>query len=423
MKRIFIVTISLLLLFALAFSVQAQSESERVTESFKRLGAEALLPGWDIKYPTGDSSTIVLTCPTGNVEFKEVCAQLYNLRNKLVTADTKDAMSLHLRYPYSSSVTEEYLTTAQEGYGMIVSQHSSLADAIFGTAKYYDSNGNVSGRRMDIYLNVNGGFDVDEIYEEYFAKMKQLVKEAREYSPYEVEQLDYFVGWLSENTTYELGAPARAAQLVVNGTGVCDHYANAVQDFCTLAGIPCLFVENVLQVHSWNYLCLDNMWYEYDPTNYGALGVNKNTLLKTTYGRNPGDTFTVNNLNYIKKTLLKNGVRVVLDGKSLGFDQRPIIQNGRTLVPLRLIFESLGASVEWIAETQTVIATKGDIKVTMSIGKDKYYVNDEEKTLDVPPQIVNGRTLVPARAVAESFNATVDWFEAMNTVIINSAKS
>ena len=421
MKRILAAVISACMLLSPAHNVFAQNTYTQVNEAFAQLDLASLFPGWDIQYATENRHGIILTCPTMNVQFKEVLAQLYNFRNKVVTADAAHAMSFVIRYLYSSGVKEEYLTTSQTGFGMILSQHSSLADAIFGITEFADDSGNPTGRRMDIYLNANGGFTVDELYVQYFDKMKQLVREAREYSHYQTDQLDYFVRWLHENTTYELGVPARPAQLVVNGSGVCDHYSNAVLDFCTLAGIPCLFVENVIKVHSWNYLCLDNMWYEYDATNFGHLGVNEATLFKPTYGTKAGDEFSAKNLTYVKETLLKNGVRVVLDGRSLGFDQPPVIRDGRTLVPLRVIFEALGASVEWNGETQSVTAEKDGVTVTMSIGNDVYYVNGEEKYLDVPPQIINGRTLVPARAVAESFNCSVDWMEQMNTVIINSA--
>ena len=113
-------------------------------------------------------------------------------------------------------------------------------------------------------------------------------------------------------------------------------------------------------------------------------------------------------------------IRVTLNGNYLSFDQPPIIQDGRTLVQLRTIFEALGAEIDWNGYTQTITAIADNKTVIMQIGRSTYTVNGEEKTLDVPPQIINGRTLVPARAVAESFGADVVWNDNTQTVIITT---
>lgn len=104
-----------------------------------------------------------------------------------------------------------------------------------------------------------------------------------------------------------------------------------------------------------------------------------------------------------------NDIKVIIDGTAVGFDVPPQIINGRTLVPVRAIFEALGAEVEWNGEQQTVTASNGGTVVKMTIGVNTIDVNSETVVLDVPPQIINNRTLVPARAVAESFSADVSW--------------
>ena len=117
-------------------------------------------------------------------------------------------------------------------------------------------------------------------------------------------------------------------------------------------------------------------------------------------------------------------IKVIVNGTTLAFDQPPIVVDGRTLVPLRAIFEALGATVEWDAPVQAVYAERNGTFVTMQIGHDILYKNsDEEIKLDVPPQIVNGRTLVPARAVAESFGADVKWDANTRTVTITEPAS
>jgi len=94
-----------------------------------------------------------------------------------------------------------------------------------------------------------------------------------------------------------------------------------------------------------------------------------------------------------------------------------------TLVPLRAIFEALGATVEWEQSTQTVTAVKDDITIILKIGDSFLTKNGERIALDVPAKIVGGRTLVPARAVAESFGADVQWDGTTRTVTIVCCRS
>jgi len=118
--------------------------------------------------------------------------------------------------------------------------------------------------------------------------------------------------------------------------------------------------------------------------------------------------------------LSNSDIKVIVNGTALTFDQPPIIENSRTLVPLRIIFEALGAEVDWDQTTQTVTAIKGDATVTLTIGSDMLNKNGEQIKLDVPAKIVGSRTLVPARAVAESFGAEVGWDQNTQTVTITN---
>lgn len=113
-------------------------------------------------------------------------------------------------------------------------------------------------------------------------------------------------------------------------------------------------------------------------------------------------------------------ISVKLDGKKVYFDQLPTIVNSRTLVPLRAIFEALDAEVKWDGATRTVTATKGDTTVILTIDSTTPTVNGVTQTLDAPAMIINSRTMVPARFVAQSFGATVDWDGTTRTVIIKT---
>lgn len=100
---------------------------------------------------------------------------------------------------------------------------------------------------------------------------------------------------------------------------------------------------------------------------------------------------------------------LVVDGAAVPSDVAPIVVDGRTLVPVRALFESLGATVDWDDTTQTVTATKEDTVISMRIGSTAASVNGAAQVLDVPAQTIEGRTMVPARFAAESLNARVLW--------------
>ena len=119
-------------------------------------------------------------------------------------------------------------------------------------------------------------------------------------------------------------------------------------------------------------------------------------------------------------------VTVTLNGNPIEFDVPAQIINDRTMVPMRKIFESLGADVDWVEEQQGIVAIKDSKIIVMKIGSGLMIVSDilagtqEEITLDVPPQIVGDRTLVPVRAISESLGVSVDWVAETQTVVLTS---
>lgn len=107
--------------------------------------------------------------------------------------------------------------------------------------------------------------------------------------------------------------------------------------------------------------------------------------------------------------MAKNDIKVVLDGKTLSFDVSPQIINDRTMVPLRAIFEALGASVDWNSKTKTVTSQKGSTKIELTINSNIMYVNNSRVTIDAPACIIDDRTLVPLRAISEAYSTEVNW--------------
>ncbi len=113
-------------------------------------------------------------------------------------------------------------------------------------------------------------------------------------------------------------------------------------------------------------------------------------------------------------------IQILVNDVKVEADVPPVIVDGRTLVPVRAIFEALGANVEWIAETRTAKAVRGEDTIEIQIDNTIMLVNGAEVALDVPAMIVADRTMVPARAIAESFNLLVDWNGETRTVIITN---
>jgi hypothetical protein len=109
---------------------------------------------------------------------------------------------------------------------------------------------------------------------------------------------------------------------------------------------------------------------------------------------------------------------VYLDGIDLFFESDPVIVNERTMVPMRKIFETLGATVDWDGSARTVSAAIGDTSLRLSIGSDIAYVNGEEIRLDAAPFIQNDITFVPLRFVSEASGAEVQWDDALRRALI-----
>ncbi|MBO4898293.1 MAG: copper amine oxidase N-terminal domain-containing protein [Clostridia bacterium] len=119
---------------------------------------------------------------------------------------------------------------------------------------------------------------------------------------------------------------------------------------------------------------------------------------------------------------LADNIKVTINGNNVAFDQPPVIVDGRTLVPLRAIFEAMGCTVLWDGTSQIAsVATKFGM-MTFGIGSNyiSYRNENEDRSVfaDVPPQIIGGRTMVPVRAIAECTGYNVSWDGDTRTVVI-----
>ena len=113
-----------------------------------------------------------------------------------------------------------------------------------------------------------------------------------------------------------------------------------------------------------------------------------------------------------------DSVEIKVNKNTLINDVAPIIVNDRTMLPIRVIAEELGAEVGWDEAQQKVTVTKDDKKITVYIDSDTAYVNDEVVKLDSPAFIQNSRTFLPLRFISENLGAEVDWDGDLQQVTI-----
>lgn len=115
------------------------------------------------------------------------------------------------------------------------------------------------------------------------------------------------------------------------------------------------------------------------------------------------------------------GISVYIDGSRLATDQAPVTIKGRVMLPMRAIFEALGAKVSWNGAQQTVTAQKDGTKIVLKMKSKAAMINNESILLDVPAQSVKGRTMVPVRFVSEALGQEVNWNSRSKIVTITTS--
>lgn len=116
-------------------------------------------------------------------------------------------------------------------------------------------------------------------------------------------------------------------------------------------------------------------------------------------------------------------LQVIVDGKKLSLSAAAYAEKGVTFVPMRDIFTALGASVTWESKTQTIIGRKGNLSISLKVGKKEAVINSKTVKLDAPAVVRKGVTFVPVRFISESLRATVKWDSAANAVRITSQEA
>lgn len=111
-------------------------------------------------------------------------------------------------------------------------------------------------------------------------------------------------------------------------------------------------------------------------------------------------------------------IRAIVNGQLVQFDVAPVVQHGRTLVPIRALADALGADTSWNeSRREATVMLDGD-EIILPIGRNLAYVNGEEVMIDVAPQIINGRTFIPFRFVGTALGCDIFWDEEARIVTV-----
>jgi len=130
------------------------------------------------------------------------------------------------------------------------------------------------------------------------------------------------------------------------------------------------------------------------------------------------ETLLIKKVNEKKITLQIGSNLASVGNESIELEAPPVIEKGFTLVPLRFISEAFGASVDWNDALKVITINYRTLTIQLQVGSTVAVVDNSIVKLDAPPKIINGRTLVPIRFISETFGATVDWDGTTKTVTI-----
>jgi len=260
----------------------------------------------------------------------------------------------------------------------------------------------------------------------------------------QIKMINYFdVLRSEEKERFNISAYSYAKEIFLEakncGAFITEYGKNPKFTYKSASQNPVITTENnVLKLHTLAYVPnmpditvnyrIDGNWYhssdkipytcnvDMSSLSDGAHTVEISTLdmVKTYSFEKSGDTVRFGEIQKASA----DEIKVSVNGEFISFDQPPVMINDRTLVPLRAIFEKLGAKVIWNDSSQSVDAIRDETTVSLAIGGTDMYVNGEVKILDVPAQLIGGRTLVPVRAISEAFGCSVVWIEETQTVQI-----
>lgn len=132
----------------------------------------------------------------------------------------------------------------------------------------------------------------------------------------------------------------------------------------------------------------------------------------------PGEVMSEAGGSYFAFAYAQNEIRIFLNGQEIFMDAAPVVEEGRTLVPVRFVLEAVGAEIGWNDSTRTVFVNMEEMSIELPVGNRTVRINGSSVTLDVPAKIIGNRTFVPLRFVTENLGAEVYWDEVGRAIYL-----
>ncbi|HOO96243.1 MAG TPA: stalk domain-containing protein [Caldisericia bacterium] len=136
------------------------------------------------------------------------------------------------------------------------------------------------------------------------------------------------------------------------------------------------------------------------------------------YGNGTKQSINIKNIKKLDVVMQIGSNVMTVDGVEKTIDPPPTVLSGSTMVPVRAVSEAFNADVQWQAETKSVIITQGESLIIVTVDSTTAIVNAETVTVSPPPQIIGGRTMLPFRFIAEALGAQVEWVAETKTIIL-----
>lgn len=267
---------------------------------------------------------------------------------------------------------------------------------------------------------ISGAMAVDNLYD----RVKYIHDSICGYGDYDWETING-----------ERGTGHNVVGLFENRLGVCEAFSNAFKMLCDECGIDCVFVRCLDEYHGWNYVRMeDGKWYAVDLTldgqtpetfhNYFLKGAED--FFEDHHMENPlmldfSQEDYVPDGGFEDRTikLFINSYAIDVFGRHFDNDSAPVIVNSRTMLPVRPVAEALGGRLEWDGEQRkaVIISPNGD-KIDIFADSDRAYINGRETKLDCAAFVSNGRTYLPLRFAAEAMGASVEWEPDLKRITI-----
>jgi len=397
---------------------------------------------WEVSENHDDPiySFIGYTAPFQDATLDEIIHSVANVLAEYIQASDSPDNCQHRKVIFSYSSDEAFNSAMQdEGTNTIIGTNNHrfsdtialINNRIFNLSGSNSALLSISPFRMpnepyvDISVNTRSGDEVKR-------KLMEIANAAKAYSSTDRGRLEYINRYLIDNVRYgsgglDTGWGQTTYEAIMLGRAVCGGFTSAVQDLCFLLGIPSIALRG--NNHVWNYVYVDGQWRMLDVTWNASFGTETRYFLVESIS---GDTHNITRHDDSVRIEIAKGfalrlhkkvVQVVVDGRPIVFDVQPRIVNNRTMVPMRGIFEALGAELRWDGETQTVYANVNDRQIVLTIGDTSPTVNGVAVPIDQSAFIKNGRTIIPLRFVAEASGATVNWDGALLFIEKNISKN